>query len=115
LLLANDFDSKSKSYLQYSMPTKASEYMISGTPVLVYTSDLAAVSKFFTEHRCGYCISKNSEEEIINGIKFLIDNEEYRRTISNNAVNTSIHKFDAMKVRNEFQNLLSGLAASPKN
>jgi len=115
LLLANDFDSKSISYLQYSMPTKASEYMISGTPVLVYTSDLAAVSKFFTEHRCGYCISKNSEEEIINGIKFLIDNEEYRRTISNNAVNTSIQKFDAMKVRNEFQNLLSGLAASPKN
>lgn len=115
LLLANDFDSKSIRYLQYSMPTKASEYMISGTPVLVYTSGLAAVSKFFTAHQCGYCISKNSEEEIINGIRFLIDNEEYRRTISNNAVNTSVQKFDAMKVRSEFHNLLSGLAECRKN
>lgn len=97
------------------MPTKASEYMISGTPVLVYTSDLAAVSVFFSDHECGYCISKNSEEEIIKGIKFLIDNEEYRRKISNNAVNTALHKFDALKVRGEFQNLLSGLAAYRKN
>ena len=115
LLLANDFDSKSIDYLRYSMPTKASEYMISGTPVLVYTSDLAAVSVFFSDHECGYCISKNSEEEIIKGIKFLIDNEEYRRKISNNAVNTALHKFDALKVRGEFQNLLSGLAAYRKN
>ncbi|MBN2523942.1 MAG: glycosyltransferase [Bacteroidales bacterium] len=111
LLLANDFDSKSISYLRYSMPTKASEYMISGTPVLVYTSGLAAVSVFFSEHQCGYCISNNCEEEIIKGIRFLIVNKEYRRKISNNAVNTAIEKFDAIKVRNEFQNLLSSLTA----
>ena len=43
----NDFDKKSISFLKYSMPTKASEYMISGTPVLVYSHGETAVSKFF--------------------------------------------------------------------
>ena len=38
LLLSNDFDNNSITYLKYSMPTKASEYMISGTPTLVYSS-----------------------------------------------------------------------------
>ncbi len=115
LLLANDFDPKSIDYLRFSMPTKASEYMISGTPVLVYTSGLAAVSIFFRENKCGLCVSNNCEEEIIKAIRLLMDNEEYRRNLSSNAVNTAIQKFDALKVRSEFQYLLSSLTKGQKN
>jgi glycosyltransferase involved in cell wall biosynthesis len=109
LLLASDFSSYGIRYLRFSMPTKASEYMISGTPVMVYTPDIVAVSKFFSRNECGYCITKESKDEIIKGIRYLINNEEYRKKISFNAVNLAKERFDAVKVRAEFQKLIINL------
>lgn len=115
LILAYDFSNKSINYLRYSMPTKASEYMISGTPVLIYASKLTAVSSFFSEHECGHCVTIQSEKEIINAIRFLIENEEYRRRISEKAVKIAIEKFDSMKVRNKFQKMLIETIKSQDN
>jgi glycosyltransferase involved in cell wall biosynthesis len=109
LLLANDFSSHGVRYLRFSMPTKASEYMISGTPVMLYTPDIAAVSKFFSRNECGYCITKQSKDEIINGIRYLINNEEYRGKISKKAVQLAKERFDAVRVRSDFQKLIINL------
>jgi len=109
LLLANDFSSIGLKYLRYSMPTKASEYMISGTPVLVYTPEVAAVSQFFSKNECGYCITVRSREKIVKAINYLIENEDYRKKISLNAVTIAKERFEAEKVRNEFQQHLYNL------
>ena len=109
LLLANDFSSQGVDYLKLSMPTKASEYMISGTPVLVYAAEETAVSKFFSQNECGYCVTSQGTQEIIKAIQFMIDNREFRQQISKNAVLIAREKFDAFKVRNEFQGLLESL------
>jgi glycosyltransferase involved in cell wall biosynthesis len=106
LLLANDFDNLGISYLKLSMPTKASEYMISGTPILVYAPEEAAVLKILKHNECGYCLSKREETEIMSAIRFLINNEEYRKMISQNSVNYAKRFFDAEKVRTDFQNLI---------
>ena len=111
LLIANDFNSMSQLYLKYSMPTKASEYMISGTPVMVYSSEVTAVSKFFREFECGYCVSIQGEEEIMKALQFFIDNKEYRERISKKAVQVALDKFDASRVREQFQSLLVNLTA----
>jgi glycosyltransferase involved in cell wall biosynthesis len=110
LLLANDFEKHGASYLKFSMPTKASEYMISGTPVLVYAPEETAVFKFFKQNDCGYCISKPGKIEIMSAIRFLINDEEYRKKISYNAVNSARKVFDADKVRVDFQNLFITLS-----
>ena len=115
LLLANDFSQAGIKYLKLSMPTKASEYMISGTPIIVYTSDTAAVSKFFSRNECGYCITRQSKEEIQNSIKFLISNQEFRQGISRNAVFLAKEKFEASKVRGQFQTLLKKLLNKKEN
>jgi glycosyltransferase involved in cell wall biosynthesis len=109
LLLANDFSAKAIKFLRLSMPTKASEYMISGTPVLVYAPKETAVSRFFSQNDCGYCLTSQSQGEIIKAIQFLISNEEYRKRISRNAVNLAKEKFDAEKVRKKFKETLTGL------
>jgi glycosyltransferase involved in cell wall biosynthesis len=109
LLLANDFSKQGIDYLRFSMPTKASEYMISGTPIMVYSAEETAVSKFFTRNDCGYCVTRQGSEEIIKALRFLIINEEYRRKISRNAVQLAKDRFDSVKVRSEFQNLLINL------
>jgi len=109
LLLANDFDPHGIKYLRFSMPTKASEYMISGTPVLIYAPAIAAVSKFFRRNDCGYCITNQSTKEIVKGISYLIDNEEYRKLLSRKAVNLARDRFKAGKVRDDFQKLIISL------
>jgi glycosyltransferase involved in cell wall biosynthesis len=109
LLLANDFNKEGINFLRFSMPTKASEYMISGTPVLVYASDETAVSKFFMEHDCGYCLTTQNTEEIVKAIRFMIENEDYREKISQNALEIAKENFSSEKVRNKFQGLLKNL------
>lgn len=109
LLLANDFSLNGIRYLKYSMPTKASEYMISGTPILVYTPPQAAVSEFFRLNECGYCLTTQGRYEIIAAIRNLIEDEQLRIKISRNAVSLARERFEAVKVSTEFQKLLSNL------
>ncbi len=106
LLIANDFDKKGIDFLKYSMPTKVSEYMISGTPILLYASSETAISRFFTDNGCGCCVTEQKSEKLNDAIKLLITDVEYRRRLSQNAVNLALELFDANRVRNEFQLLL---------
>lgn len=105
LLLANDFDDSAVAFLKFSMPTKASEYMISGTPILVYSAEETAVTKFFSQNSCGLCVSRKNKEELTAGIIKLIQDQTYRHKISRNAVEVALKKFDAAKVRSEFRNI----------
>lgn len=109
LLLANDFNREGIDYLKLSMPTKASEYMVSGTPVLVYSPEETAVSGFFMRNKCGVCVTKHDKKELIVAIKNLAGNEDYRKKVSQNAVEYAKEKFDSLKVREEFQNMIISL------
>ena len=110
LLLPLDFTEAGFRYAQYSIPTKASEYMISGIPILVYAPKETAISKFCTDNECGYCVTEQGKEKINDALKFLISNEEYRNKLSQNAVRLATELFDAEKVRKEFQQLLINMS-----
>ena len=109
LLLAYDFDKKSCDYLKLSMPTKASEYMISGTPVLVYCPEETAVASFFLSEECGYCVTKRNKIDLIQALDILTKDIDYRKRISQKAVNLALKEFESENVRNKFQNLLCKL------
>jgi glycosyltransferase involved in cell wall biosynthesis len=110
LLLPLDFTRLGFKFAQYSMPTKASEYMISGIPIIIFAPKETAISKFCQENECGYCITENTEESIIAALNFLIDNVEYRTRTGLNAVRLATKLFDMYKVRDEFQQLLIKIA-----
>lgn len=109
LLLPLDFNKVGLKFARLSIPTKASEYMLSGTPVLVLAPAETAVYKFFRKHNCGFCIDRCSFEEIENGLLFLITNTDYMERISSNAVRIAREEFDAITVRSRFQALISNL------
>ncbi|HKK41827.1 MAG TPA: glycosyltransferase [Bacteroidales bacterium] len=109
MLIANDFEDQGIDYLRYSMPTKVSEYMISGTPILVYASPETAVSKFFMEHNCGSCVTEQDPGQINEALKKLVDDREYREKLGQNAVNLALNLFDSNKVRHDFQTLIIDL------
>jgi glycosyltransferase involved in cell wall biosynthesis len=109
LLIANDFDKEGIDYLRYSMPTKVSEYMISGAPILVYASAETAVSQFFIENDCGSCVTEQDQGKLNDAIKMLVENKDYRQKISTNAVKIALELFDAENVKNVFQQLIINL------
>jgi glycosyltransferase involved in cell wall biosynthesis len=106
LFLPLDFDGDGIRFAKLSMPTKTSEYMISGTPILIYSPEETAVAKFFNANNCGLCVTHQSKEELKKAIQFLISNKEYRQAISCNAVKLAKDKFDDKKVRAEFRRVL---------
>lgn len=107
LLLPLDFTTIGLKFAKLSIPTKASEFMLSGTPVLVYAPADTAVSKFFSTNECGYCVTAPDKEKIGEAIKTLALDKEYRMKISRNALNLAKERFDSEKVRFKFQNLLA--------
>lgn len=106
LIIANDFTREGIRFLKYSMPTKAPEYMISGTPILIYSSPESALFKLFKEYKCGHCIDKQDPNEIAKGIELLIYDTNYRQQLSDNAVAYAKQYYDSVKIRKNFRELL---------
>jgi glycosyltransferase involved in cell wall biosynthesis len=110
LAIINDFDRESIDYLRYSMPTKVSEYMISGTPIIVYSHAETAVSRFFTSNKCGHCVYDRNLNQLKDALILIIKDEEYRQELSSRAIRVASELFDANTVRLEFRDLLKKTA-----
>ena len=63
LLLPLDFTKTGFKYSQYSIPTKASEYMISGTPLIVFEDDMR---QYYNNPKIKYYIGDVRNYESIN-------------------------------------------------
>ncbi|MFI3262363.1 MAG: glycosyltransferase [Rikenellaceae bacterium] len=60
LLLPNSFNKKSIEYVKYSISTKLTEYLASGTPVLTYAPNNIAISEFCIENDCATVLSERN-------------------------------------------------------
>lgn len=107
LVFPNDFSKKGIDFLKFSMPTKLTEYMASGTPVLVYAPKESAATKMFMENQCGKCVLNRNKAELMEAINNLLKDKEYRKKISSRALTVVEEKFDANHVKSEFWKLLS--------
>ncbi|MEJ7828427.1 MAG: glycosyltransferase [Segetibacter sp.] len=109
LLLPYDFSDNSIKFIKYSMPTKAPEYMISGTPIIIFAPDVTAVVKYAQEYKWAKVITENNISEITITIKNLIKNKELRQQIAENAKKIAEEKHNSIKVSNEFKSLICSL------
>lgn len=58
LVIPLDFDEMSIRFARYSMPGKTSEYMASGTPILVYAPERTALSMYAKREKWGYSVNR---------------------------------------------------------
>lgn len=109
LLLPLDFSPKGIRFARYSMPTKATEYMASGVPVLVFASPETALVKHALKHKWA-CVISNPEHRIVSDkiAHFLID-EQARKEVAENAVAYAHSHFDKNIITLNFNNLLNSL------
>jgi glycosyltransferase involved in cell wall biosynthesis len=110
LLLPYDFSPESIKYIKYSMPTKAPEYMVSGTPIIIFAPHDTATVKYATRYNWAKIITENDLEAVAAGIRQLVENKELRASIARNAVSIAEKNHNSINVTSEFQNAISSLA-----
>jgi len=116
LILPLDFDKKELQYSRLSMPTKMSEYMISGIPVLVYADKSSALAKFALQEQCAYTVTENNHYMLHDAIVELYENQNLRERLGSRAKEIAINNNDAKVVREDFRKALeSGHTAYAKN
>jgi glycosyltransferase involved in cell wall biosynthesis len=107
LVLPMDFDSKNFRYIKYSMPTKTSEYMASGTPVIVYAPAGAALGFYARKEKWASVVDKRNlkmlEEEIIS----LYNNENQRRELGMKAKRLAEKFHDSSAIREQFRSVMA--------
>lgn len=107
LLLPLDFTASGLKFSRLSIPTKASEYMISGTPILVFAPPQTAVSKFFLEQECGHCVDSDDFRSLNAAMSLLIGNEGYRVELGRKAIDHATRLFSGVAIRRSFRELIN--------
>lgn len=109
LILPYDFSEDSIKFIRYSMPTKAPEYMMSGTPIIIYAPEVTAIVKDAENNKWAKIVTENSIDKLAVAIKELYQNESERKQIAKTAINIAETKFNSVKVRNHFREMISSL------
>jgi glycosyltransferase involved in cell wall biosynthesis len=107
LILPLDFSKSAKKFAQYSMPTKATEYMASGVPILVFAPAENAVTNYARDNDWGYVVDQEDKYQLQKGIIELLDNKVLRNKLIANAESTVFKNHAAENVRERFRQVLS--------
>lgn len=106
LFLPLDFDKEGILFAQFSMPTKASEYMISGTPVLVYADRRTALAKYAASDSWAYLVSDSDKMSLIRAVNDLYSDYSLRKKLAERARELVIKNEDANIIREKFRKKL---------
>ncbi|MFI5185151.1 MAG: glycosyltransferase [Chitinophagales bacterium] len=109
LIMPYDFSDEAIRYIRYSMPTKLPEYMISGTPVIIFAPEETTIVKYSRRNKCAEVITKNNYTDLAEGIKSLIEDKERRQEIAQNAIKIAEENHDSLVIREEFKKIICSL------
>lgn len=107
LLLPLGFSKGDVKFAKYSIPTKASEYMISGVPIILIAPDGMALTEFFEKHQCGLIINSDNPKLIKESLLNFIENQDQRELFSNNAIQVAQKLFDINTIHESFKKIFS--------
>jgi glycosyltransferase involved in cell wall biosynthesis len=110
LVLPFNFEDHSAVYLRLSMPTKIPAYMASSTPILVYGPDSIAPVRYAMREQWARVVNRPGVPGVQTAIKNLIADPALRETYARRAMAVAADRHDAVRVRVEFQSMLSAAA-----
>lgn len=106
LLLPLSFEDDYVRVTRLSMPTKTSEYMISGTPILVYAHPDTALNKYASEYEWGYVVSERTCDAIKSAIMDLYSDEDLRKRLGERAILLAQKRHSLHEVSKDFASKL---------
>lgn len=108
LIIARNFDEKTRAFTQFSFHNKLPDFLASGTPVLAIGPDWDNTVKLFKKYKFGQVISENNQSKIESKISEILKSEAQNEEGSKKAFEV----FNMEKIRLDFQNSLKGIAHS---
>ncbi len=105
LLLPISFNDEDVSFAKYSMPTKLSEYLISGVPVIVLAPNTIAISNFFSKNNCGFCINTFNVNEIAQKLNEFIADTSIQNIYARNGKAVAFNDFEMSTVGKRFSGI----------
>lgn len=106
LLIPYDFSEKSIGYIKYSIPTKASEYMASGTPIVIFAPEETAITKYAIRDNWALIATENDHEILADKLEYFLLNQSKRQSVASKAKILVGLRHDQAIVATDFQNLL---------
>ena len=106
LVLPYDFSPESLAYIKYSMPTKASEYMASGTPIIIYAPEDTALVQYAKKHQWATIVYKQEVDALTDTLRKLILNQSQRQRIAKTAIKVAEQRHDNKVVTLDFKNVI---------
>jgi len=85
LFLPLAFESPIQEVVRTSAPGKMGEYLASKRPILVHAPVDSYVSWYFKKHDCGIVVDQNRPEELLAGIRSIIEDRGLRTRVIKNA------------------------------
>lgn len=102
MIMPFDFSERGISFLKFSMPTKASEYMISGTPVILYCDKKLSIHSHAQKNGWAKIVDKEDPGLLSEAIIELIQNVELRKEMGQKARQFAINAFSREKIHDQF-------------
>lgn len=104
LFLTLGFSEETRNYVKLSMPTKLTEYLASGSPILLYAPDGIALTEYLSENGAAYiCTNEKALEETLS---MAVDDQQIKEQIVLNASALS-QKHDTTIIREQFRKALT--------
>ena len=106
MLLPVNFDSKSVSFIRYSMPTKLPSYLSVAVPILVYGPDSVLQVSYAKNIGWGLVVDQRDKLKLESAFIRLLENQSLRKHYGLMARKTAQSNHNLTNVRNNFQHLL---------
>ncbi|MGC4034409.1 MAG: glycosyltransferase [Chitinophagaceae bacterium] len=106
LILPYDFSIQSIRYIKLSMPTKASEFMASGTPIIIFAPKETAVAAYAQQYNWAELVTEKDIDTLAGSIKHLIEDKDYRKKLSVTAAQLAEKNHSSVIVRKQFQEMI---------
>lgn len=110
LVLARNFDERSKAYTEYSFQNKLPEYMASGTPILCIGPTWENSIQFLEHHLAGKTLTDCSPQKIQTTIKEFCQNPQSSQALAEKAKHIAFTEFNINTIRENFQHTMYKLA-----
>lgn len=112
LILPYDFSPESLAYIKYSMPTKASEYMASGAPIIIYAPKETALVQYAENNSWASIVTQQDESALTIELKKLVLDKDYRESLATTAKKLAEERHDTKVVAQNFQEIIIKAAQS---
>lgn len=110
LIIAYNFDDRSRTYIGFSIANKMPEYLASGTPIIAYGPKDVATIDYLRRSGVALVIDTQDRDRITREIRQLVESNERQRQLAEAGRRLAFDRHNVWKIADGFRSTLSAAA-----